>query len=88
MFARKLGLLVLEPDGEKPVPKPWLDQFFLRSFTGHSAFDHVLPVADGEIEAGFEVDAELARRELEQWLRGRKTIAPDARVLLRESEEK
>ncbi len=85
MFARKLGLLVLDPDGEKPVPKPWLDQFFLRSFTGHSAFDHVLPVADGQVEAGFEVEAELARCELEQWLRGRKAIVAGARVLLREN---
>jgi hypothetical protein len=85
MFARRLALLVLEADTERPVPKAWLDQFFMRSFTGHSAFDHVLPVADGLVEAGFEVDPELARQSLDQWLRGRKTISSDARVVLRET---
>jgi hypothetical protein len=83
MFARKLRLLVSEAGGEWPAPKPWLDQFFMRNFTGHSAFDHVLPAGDGLLEAGFEVDAELARRLFEDWLRGRKTISPGARVLLR-----
>jgi hypothetical protein len=83
MFALRLGLFVLEAGTERPVPKAWLDQFFMRSFTGHSAFDHVLPVADGLVEAGFEVNPELARQSLEDWLRARKAIPTGARVLLR-----
>ena len=83
MFALRLGLFVLEAGIERPVPKAWLDQFFMRSFTGHSAFDHVLPVADGLVEAGFEVNPELARQSLEEWLRARKAIPPGAHVLLR-----
>lgn len=82
MFARRLSLLVSDEATERPVPKAWLDQFFMRSFTGHSAFDHVLPVGDGLIEAGFNVDAELARQSLEQWLRGRKCVSPGARIIL------
>lgn len=83
MFALRFGLFVLEAGTERPAPKAWLDQFFMRSFTGHSAFDHVLPVADGLVEAGFEVNPELARHSLEDWLRARKAIPPGARVLLR-----
>jgi hypothetical protein len=82
MFARKLRVLVSEGDTQRAVPKAWLDQFFMRSFTGHSAFDFVLPAGDGLLEAGFQVDLELARQLLEDWLRGRKTISPDARVVL------
>jgi hypothetical protein len=83
MFALRFGLFVQQAGVERPVPKAWLDQFFMRSFTGHSAFDHVLPAADGLVEAGFEVNPELARQSLEDWLRGRKTIPPGARVVLR-----
>ena len=82
MFARKLRLLVSEADSQRAIPKAWLDQFFMRSFTGHSAFDCVLPAGDGLLEAGFQVDQELARQLLEDWLRGRKTISPAARVVL------
>lgn len=82
MFARKLRLLLSEADTQRAIPKAWLDQFFMRSFTGHAAFDYVLPVGDGLLEAGFDVDPELARQLLEDWLRGRKTISPDARVVL------
>ena len=82
MFARKLRLLVSEADAQRPIPQAWLDQFFMRSFTGHSAFDCVLPASDGLLEAGLDVDPELARQLLEDWLRGRKTISPQARVIL------
>ncbi|MCL5745618.1 MAG: hypothetical protein M1541_17125 [Acidobacteria bacterium] len=83
MFARRLRLLLSETGSERPAPKAWLDQFFMRSFTGHSAFDHVLPSGDGLLEVGFEVDEELARRLFEQWLRGRKAISSGVRVVLR-----
>jgi hypothetical protein len=46
----------------------WLDSFFMRSFTGRSAFDACLPVADGLIEVGFGVDLQTLKADLEDWL--------------------
>ena len=46
----------------------WLDSFFMRSFTGRSAFDESLPVVDGLIEVGFGVDLQALRVDLEDWL--------------------
>ena len=40
----------------------------MRSFTGRSAFDETLPVADGLVEAGFGVDLEALKADLEDWL--------------------
>ena len=40
----------------------------MRSFTGRSAFDETLPLADGLIEVGFGVDLEALRTDLEDWL--------------------
>ncbi len=40
----------------------------MRSFTGRSAFDETLPVADGLVEAGFAVDLEVLKADLEDWL--------------------
>ncbi len=81
MFAQKLKLTV----AGKPVPKAWLDQFFMRYFTGHSAFDETLPVADGEMEAGSAVKPEEVKAQFENWLRGRKMIGPEAEVEVRPS---
>jgi len=39
----------------------------MRSFTGRSAFDDVLPAGEGQIEASFEVDAEALRADMEDW---------------------
>jgi hypothetical protein len=39
----------------------------MRSFTGREAFDETLPVADGELEASFQVDIESLRVDLEDW---------------------
>jgi hypothetical protein len=40
----------------------------MRSFTGPSAFDESLPVADGLIEVGFGVDLQALKADLEDWL--------------------
>jgi len=40
----------------------------MRSFTGRSGFDQCLPVADGSIEAGFVVDLQALKADLEDWL--------------------
>jgi len=82
MFANRLRLVLLEGNAERPVPKAWLDQFFLRDLTGYSAFDETLPVGDGELEAAHSVQAEEVREQLEKWLRGRKLIAPGCGVVV------
>jgi len=68
MFARNIHVEVLKPGEARPCPVGWLDSFCMRSFTGRSAFDDVLPVADGWMEAGFNVDLEFLRNDLEEWL--------------------
>jgi hypothetical protein len=68
MFARKIHVEVVEPDGPRPCPVAWLDSFAMRSFTGRSAFDETLPIADGELEASFRVDLDALCADLEDWL--------------------
>ncbi len=68
MFARKIRVEVLEPEGPRACPLAWLDSFCMRSFTGRSAFDETLPVADGLMEASFGVDLDGLRAGLEDWL--------------------
>ena len=68
MFARRIRVQLTGSQGPGPCPLAWLDSFFMRSFTGRSAFDETLPVADGLVEAGFEVDLEALEADLEDWL--------------------
>ncbi len=80
MFARKLHITLHSGEAETPVPRGWLDQFFMRNFTGYRAFDETLPAGDGLLEAGFAVEPEELRQQLEKWLRGRKMIAPETEL--------
>jgi hypothetical protein len=68
MFARKIQVEVLEPGAARPCPLKWLDSFCMRSFTGASAFDETLPVADGRLEASLRVDVEALGAEMEDWM--------------------
>ena len=68
MFARKIRVEVISREGPRPCPVAWLDSFLMRSFTGRSAFDETLPVADGEMEASFQVDLEALRIDMQDWL--------------------
>lgn len=68
MFARKIQVEILEPDGLRPCPVKWLDSFCMRSFTGRTAFDETLPVSDGELEVSFRVDLEALGTDMEDWL--------------------
>src|SRR5574337_1624474 len=56
MFARKIQVEILEPEAPRACPVAWLDSFCMRSFTGRSAFDDLLPIADGLMEAGSRVE--------------------------------
>ncbi len=68
MFVRKVRVEILEPGTPRACPLDWLDSFCMRSFTGRSAFDETLPVADGLLEASFRVNLEALQPELEDWI--------------------
>jgi hypothetical protein len=68
MFARKIEVTVLEPDGPKRCPLEWLDSYAMRNFTGRSAFDRTLPAGDGWLEAGFEVELGALQADMEDWM--------------------
>jgi hypothetical protein len=78
VFAQRLELTL----AGNPVPKTWLDQFFMRNFTGYSAFDETLPVADGILETGLRVNPDEVKAQFEKWLRGRKMIPPETQLLI------
>jgi hypothetical protein len=84
LFARRLKLTLRSASGETPVPKAWLDQFFMRNFTGHSAFDETLPEGDGLLEAGAGVEAERVQDEFGKWLRGRRMIPAGTELIVSE----
>ena len=83
MFAQKLSLTLDSQGAESPVPKAWLDQFFMRNFTGYSAFDETLPAADGVLEASFRVEAGEVQAQFVKWLRGRKMIPAGTELVVR-----
>ncbi len=68
MFARKIEVTVIEPGDSRPCPIAWLDSYSMRNFTGRSAFDRLLPAADGLIEAGFDIELPTLQADMEDWL--------------------
>ncbi|HYM11441.1 MAG TPA: hypothetical protein VEU62_11955 [Bryobacterales bacterium] len=83
MFARKLRLELAEGEARRPVPKDWLDDFFMRNFIGLSAFDEVLVTGEGRMETSLAVEPEQVQEHFEKWLRGRKLIGEGARIEVR-----
>ncbi len=80
MFARRLRIEIEQEGSARACPLDWLDQFFMRHFTGFTALEHTLPAGEGCLEAGFGVDLDLLQRQFEQWLKGRKLISPAAQL--------
>ncbi len=68
MFARKIGIEITSPGETRLCPLAWLDSYCMRSFTGRSAFDETLPLADGQMETSFRVDLDALRTDMEDWL--------------------
>lgn len=85
MFARKIHVEILAPGKGRECPVEWLDSFCMRSFTGRTSFDDVLPVADGLLETGFRVDLKALQNDLEDWLT--RKYGQGARVTLRLTEK-
>jgi len=67
VFAKKIRVEVVSPEGPRACPLEWLDSFCMRNFTGREAFDETLPVADGELEVSFQVDTNALRTDMEDW---------------------
>jgi len=80
MFALSFHVSLCAGEDQTPAPKAWLDQFFMRNFTGHRAFDETLPVADGLLEAAYSVRPEEICELFERWLHGRKLIGSGTRL--------
>lgn len=68
MFAQKLQVVVLIGGEKKPAPLDWLDGFCMRNFTGSAEFDDTLPLAEGRMEAGLNVDPSRLAAAMGEWL--------------------
>jgi hypothetical protein len=86
MFARKIRAEILELKDPCACPVDWLDSFCMRSFTGRSACDETLPVADGLWEVSFQVGVAALRADMEDWLTRKFGAARQVRLRLAESE--
>lgn len=67
MYARKLKAMMVIGDKRVPVPLDWLDMFCMRNFTGSGEFDATLPLGDGHIEAGLDVDPSRLAAAMSEW---------------------
>ncbi len=80
MFARRLRIEIEENSNTRPCPLDWLDRFFMRHFTGFRGLEDTLPAGAGRLEVGLDVDTGVLGQHFEQWLRGHKLLAPEARL--------
>ena len=67
MYARKLLVEIVIGDERRPAPLDWLDSFCMRNFTGAAEFDDTLPVSDGRLEAGLQVDPARLAQAMAEW---------------------
>jgi hypothetical protein len=51
----------------RTVSLDWLDSFCMRNFTGAAEFDDTLPVADGRMEAGLNVEPARLAEAMSDW---------------------
>jgi len=67
MYARKLRAEIVNGRERKPVPLDWLDSFCMRNFTGSAEFDDTLPLSEGRLEAGFDVQPARLAAAMSEW---------------------
>ena len=51
----------------KAAPLDWLDSFCMRNFTGSAEFDDTLPIGEGRLEAGLDVDPARLVSAMSDW---------------------
>lgn len=67
MYAQKLQVEILVGKERRAVPLDWLDNFCMRNFTGSAEFDDTLPVGEGRLEAGLDVDRARLSQAMSDW---------------------
>jgi hypothetical protein len=85
LFARTLKVEVEVESQRRPCPLDWLDSFCMRRFSGDAAFDDTFPRGDGQLEAGFRVDAEQLAEQMSDWLTKKKGGGQQIKVLITET---
>ena len=85
MFARTFEAEIRIGDERKPMPLDWLDSFCMRNFTGSGEFDDTLPLDDGRLETGLNVQPARLATAMGEWFtkRGKGNGKP-VRVKLRQ----
>jgi hypothetical protein len=68
VYAQKFRVELAIRGERRACPLEWLDQFCMRNFTNAVEFDDTLPVADGIVEASFQVTPERFAESLGAWL--------------------
>ena len=85
MFSRRIRLEYEENGNRILCPLKWLDSFSMRNFTNARAFDDTLPVSDGWMEIGSQIDVEELREAMQDWFRRKSYLPKGADLLLTES---
>jgi hypothetical protein len=67
MYARKLKAEIRIGNERRAAPLEWLDSFCMRNFTGSAEFDDTLPVGEGLLEAGLNVDPAKLAIAMSEW---------------------
>ena len=76
MFLRRLSIERMTAAGHTvPCPIAQIDNYAMRNFTNDAVFDDTLPIADGVLEAGLRVPADLLQQRMEQWFRRKGYLA-------------
>jgi hypothetical protein len=68
MYAQKFQVNVVIKGERRACPLEWLDQFCMRNFTNAAEFDDTLPIADGRLEASYQLTPEKFSEGLAAWL--------------------
>jgi len=85
MFARKLSVERVDAAGVRHAcPLRWIDNFAMRNFTNDAIFDDTLPVADGLMEAGYQVPLDRLQPAMAEWFRRKGYIKPGERIEIAE----
>ncbi|HEY8056491.1 MAG TPA: hypothetical protein VIE13_11335 [Terriglobales bacterium] len=84
MYARKLTVTLVGPEGGRPCPVAHLDNFAMRSFTGETRFDDTLPVGDGKMEIGTRVPLQPLQAAMQDWFRRKSYLRPGEQVQVEE----
>lgn len=67
MYARKLQAEIIVAGERRLAPLDWLDSFCMRNFTSSAEFDDTVPVGEGRLEAGLNVEPTRLAVAMSEW---------------------